>query len=173
MNKKDKINLIVDAAALIAYLVVANPAWTGIGLHEWLGVGVYVVLFVHVLFHMDWVFNTTKRAWTHRSWATTGNWCLDVLIFISLTLCTVAGVLISGDFLPALGLYADGYYFWDPVHSFSAKLLLALLIVHIVVHWKWIVSFFKKKFKGEGVAKAAEDAQVAETAEAEKEVEEA
>ena len=43
--------------------------------------------------------------------------------------------------LPALGLYADGYYFWDPVHAFSAKLLLALIIVHIVVHWRWIFSF--------------------------------
>ena len=145
MNKKDKLNLIMDAVCLVIYLVVANPAWTGIGLHEWLSLGVCVVLFVHVLFHMDWVVKTTTLAFTKPSWATTGNWVLNVLLLITLALCMISGLLISGDVLPALGLYADGYYFWDPVHAFSAKLLLALIIVHIVIHWRWIFSFFKKK----------------------------
>ena len=144
MNKKDKLNLIMDAICLVVYLVVANPSWTGIGLHEWLSLGVCVVLFVHVLFHMDWVFRTTKAAFTKPSWATTGNWVLNLLLVLVFMLCMVSGLLVSGDVLPALGLFADGYYFWDPVHSFSAKLLLALIIVHIVVHWRWIFSFFKK-----------------------------
>ena len=71
-----------------------------------------------------------------------------VLVLLSLALCVVSGLLVSGDVLPALGLYADGYYFWDPVHAFSAKLLLALIIVHIVVHWRWIFSFFKRFTNG-------------------------
>ena len=145
MNKKDRTNLIIDAICLVVYLVVANPAWTGIGFHEWLSLGVFVVLFVHLLFHMDWVIKTTKLAFTKPSWATTGSWVLNLLILISFTLAMLSGILISGDVLPALGLFADGYYFWDPVHAFSAKLLLALIIVHIVVHWRWILSFFKKK----------------------------
>ncbi len=147
MKKKDLINLIVDAVCVLVYLVVANPSWTGIGLHEWLSLGVFVLLFVHVLFHMDWVFKTTKAAFTKPSWATTGNWVLNLLLLLVLTLATISGLLISGDVLPSLGLYADGYYFWDPLHAFSAKLLLALLIVHVVVHWKWITSFFKRKPK--------------------------
>ena len=32
MNKKDKLNMIMDIACLVVYLVVANPSWTGIGL---------------------------------------------------------------------------------------------------------------------------------------------
>ena len=32
-------NLAVDAVALAVYAVVANPAVTGIALHEWLGLG--------------------------------------------------------------------------------------------------------------------------------------
>ena len=126
-----------------------RSSWTGIGLHEWLSLAVFVVLFVHVLFHMDWVIKTTKNAFKHPSWQTTGNWVLNLLLIITLVLCMVSGLLISGDVLPALGLFADGYYFWDPIHSFSAKLLLALIIVHIVVHWRWIFSFFKKAEKEE------------------------
>ena len=145
MNKKDKLNMIMDIICLVVYLVVANPSWTGIGLHEYLSLAVCVVLFVHVLFHMDWVIKTTKLAFTKPSWQTTGNWVLNVLLLLTLALAMVSGILSSGAVLPDLGLFADGYYFWDPVHSFSAKLLLALIIVHIVVHWRWISSFFKKK----------------------------
>ena len=39
--------LIVDALALALYLVVSLPALTGIGLHEWLGLGVGLALLVH------------------------------------------------------------------------------------------------------------------------------
>ena len=61
---------------------------------------------------------------------------------------TVSGIMVSGAVLPALGLYADGYYFWDPLHAIAAKALLALLLVHVVVHWHWLVGFVKNG-KGE------------------------
>ncbi len=157
MKKKDRINLVMDIICVVIYLVVANPSWTGIGVHEWLGLGIFVLLFVHVLFHMDWVFSTTKRAFTKPSWATTGNWILGVLLLITLMLCIISGLFISGDVLQTFGYYATGYYFWDPLHAFSAKLLLALLIVHIVVHWKWIISFFKKHTKKDEIVEEVEE----------------
>ncbi|MEI3231991.1 MAG: DUF4405 domain-containing protein [Gordonibacter pamelaeae] len=55
--------------------------------------------------------------------------------------CVVSGVLVSGAVLPALGYYAQGYYFWDPLHAVSAKVLLALLLVHVVVHARWFMRF--------------------------------
>ena len=140
----DKKNLIVDAIVLLVYIVVATPSMTGIGLHEWISLGVFLLLFVHVLFHMDWVIATTKRIFKNPTFVSVGNYVLDVLLLIVLALCTVSGILISGDVLPAMGMYADGYYFWDPVHAFSAKLLLALIVVHIVTHLKGIINFFKK-----------------------------
>ena len=39
--------LVVDALALVLYVVVSLPALTGVGVHEWLGLGVGVVLLVH------------------------------------------------------------------------------------------------------------------------------
>lgn len=33
--------IIVDAAVLLIYALVANPAMTGIPVHEWLGIGVF------------------------------------------------------------------------------------------------------------------------------------
>ena len=39
----DRRNLALDVAALAVFLVVANPALTGIGIHEWLGLGMFLV----------------------------------------------------------------------------------------------------------------------------------
>lgn len=144
----DRKNLAVDVVALVVYLVVANPALTGIGLHEWLGLGVLVVFLVHGAVHVEWILDGVRASRKHSSWTRTGNLVLDGLILVVFMVVTVSGLLISGAVLPTFGLYAPGYYFWDPLHAVSAKVLLALLLVHVVLHWKWLVSFLKRE-KGE------------------------
>ena len=62
--------------------------------------------------------------------------------------CISSSFSLRNTGLPALGLYADGYYFWDPLHAIAAKALLALLLVHVVAHWRWLAGFFKNG-KGE------------------------
>ena len=39
--------LAFDVVVLVVYLAAANPAITGIGAHEWLGLGVCLVLVAH------------------------------------------------------------------------------------------------------------------------------
>lgn len=139
-----KRNLIVDALALLVYLVVANPLFTGIGVHEWIGLGLLVVFFVHCALHTDWVVDAIHSTFSSPSWTKTGNLALDALILAAFMVVTVSGLMVSGAVLPTFGLYAEGYYFWDPLHAISAKVLLALLLVHVVVHGKWFVLFIKK-----------------------------
>ena len=144
----DRRNLAIDIAALAVYLVAANPAVTGIGIHEWLGLGMLVIFFVHAAMHVDWVIEAVRGSFVRLSWARTGNAVLDLVIVAVVMVVMVSGVMVSGAVLPALGLYADGYYFWDPLHAIAAKALLALLLVHVVAHWRWLAGFFKNG-KGE------------------------
>ena len=55
---------------------------------------------------------------------------LDVALVLSVVVVALSGLMESGAVLPTFGLYAEGYYFWGPLHATSAKVLLALLIVH-------------------------------------------
>ena len=145
MDQKTKRRFILDVIALAVYLVAANPALTGVPAHEWMGAGLFVVFVVHAVQHADWVAETVRALFDHPSPSRIGHFVLDALILVSFMVCTVSGLLVSGTVLQMLGLYADGYFFWDPLHAASAKLLLALIIVHIAVHWRWIAARLGRK----------------------------
>lgn len=119
--------LVVDVLALALYIVVSLPALTGVGPHEWLGLGVGLVLLVHGVQHADFV---TRLLSGHRSLRVAGRVLLDVALVIAVVVVVLSGLMESGAVLLSFGLYAEGYYFWGPLHAASAKVLLALLIVH-------------------------------------------
>lgn len=137
--------LAIDGIALAIYLVAANPSITGIPAHEWLGVAVLVALIAHCTFSLPRFFDMVRACRCSFSAASAGSLALDALILIVFMACLVSGAMVSGTLLPAFGFVAHGYYFWDPLHATSAKMLLALLLVHIVMHWRWIASFRRKK----------------------------
>lgn len=143
----DKKKLAIDAVVLVAYLVAANPALTGVSAHEWIGLGALVVLAVHVVVSADRltaIARSLRRGKARGKVFGVGRVALDALTALALVTCVVSGLMVSGAVLPAFGFYADGYYFWNPLHAVSAKVLLALILVHVVTHWKWITGFFGK-----------------------------
>lgn len=139
-----KRNIVIDAVALLVYMLVSFPALTGIPVHEWMGLGLYVVFFVHVCVQTGWILSTIRRVRDKKPAKEVGRLVLNVLLLIFLTLVTVSGLMVSGHVLPSLGLYANGYFFWAPLHAFSAKALFALILIHIVIHLRTVASFFKK-----------------------------
>lgn len=141
-------NIFGDLVVLVACGIVMNPVWTGVGLHEWVGLVLFAVAFVHCALHAEWAADAVSGIARGISAARLGNLALDALLLIAFTVAMVSGILISGAVLPALGLYADGYYFWDPLHAISAKVFLAVLIVHVVAHWKWLYGFFRRGKSG-------------------------
>lgn len=112
-----------DIAVLAVYLLAANPALTGIPLHEFLGLGAFIMVAAHVVESGEGLGGRGR----------VGQLVLNAVLFLALAVCVVSGVMVSGAALPSLGLYATGYSFWDPLHAVAAKVLLAALIVHVVV----------------------------------------
>lgn len=118
-----------DAVVLVVYLIAANPAITGIPAHEYAGLGAFLAMSAHVLASAGGLAGRGRPAYL----------VLNGVLLLSLVTCAVSGVMVSGTVLPALGLYATGYYFWNPLHALSAKVLLAALLVHIALRMPAVV----------------------------------
>lgn len=138
-----------DLVVLVAYLVAANPAFTGIPAHEYMGLAAVVVMAAHMVASADGLLAFRRGRW--------GRAVLNVILLAALATCAVSGVMVSGDVLPALGLYAAGYHFWDPLHALSAKVLLAALIVHVVLRAPmvrvWVRSHGARAATGDALAR--------------------
>ena len=50
-----------DAVILAGYTVAYSYGWTGVVIHEWLGIGLGIALLLHLTLHWDWVVRTTRR----------------------------------------------------------------------------------------------------------------
>lgn len=128
-------HVLFDVAVLSVYLLVANPVLTGIPLHEFVGLGTFVVVAAHVVASADGLGGRGRA----------GQLLLNAVLLLSLAVCVVSGVMVSGTVLPAMGLYATGYSFWDPLHAVAAKVLLAALIVHVVVRAPAALAVLRRK----------------------------
>ncbi|MDR1014802.1 MAG: DUF4405 domain-containing protein [Coriobacteriales bacterium] len=128
----DRRILVFDICLFAGLAAALNPTLTGFVLHEWLGLAFAAVLAVHVAMRLPVL---ARQAWALRRPTVVGDFLVSVLLFIDLAACLVSGVLMSGSVLATLGLYAPGYLVWNPIHAFTAKAMLALGIIHVVLHW--------------------------------------
>lgn len=85
-----------DAVVLVVYLVAANPALTGVPVHEFIGLGAFVVMGVHIVASGDGLAGRGRA----------GRLALNIVLLVALAACVVSGVMVSGAALPSLGLYA-------------------------------------------------------------------
>ena len=135
--------LVVDVFALVAYIAASMPFVTGIGLHEWLGLGLIVVLLAHCTSGVGWMLSAVRNPAGDKML----HFALAMLLLLALAATAVSGLMISGAVLPVFGYVAPGFYFWNPLHALAAKVLMALLIVHLVLHAR-LVHGVVAKWKG-------------------------
>ena len=78
---------------LAVYLVTVTPVVTGIPLHEYLGLGAFVVIAAHV------AVSAAGLAGRGRP----GCLALNAVLLLALAVTVVSGIMVSGDVLTALG----------------------------------------------------------------------
>lgn len=139
-----KVNLLLDAVILAAFLPALDPRLTGIAIHEWLGVAGAAAVVVHLLLHWEWIVSVTRRFLGRTSGAARLNYVVDALFFIDLVVISLSGLMVSQALLPLVGLAAPGGTVWLVAHSLSADLALVLVAVHAALHWKWIVNAVRR-----------------------------
>ena len=56
-----RINLLVDGTIFIGFLVAMAPRFSGLAVHEWLGIAFAAAIVTHLLLHWDWIVSVTAR----------------------------------------------------------------------------------------------------------------
>ena len=141
---RNKTNLIVDSVIFLAFLVAMAPHFTGMAIHEWLGIAFGAAITTHLLLHWQWIVEITKRFFGKAQWSARINYILNALLFIDITLIIFSGLMISEEALPLIGLQLAQSRSWRGLHGTFADLFVVLVGLHAALHWKWIVNMFKR-----------------------------
>jgi Domain of unknown function (DUF4405) len=140
---RTRLDFWLDAVLLVAYTLAYSLGFTGIAVHEWLGIGLGLVLVTHLALHWDWVLRTTRKLI-----APGGRdrfiWLVNLALLLSMTLCITSGVMISEVALEQLGIRSPSGPFWNQMHSTTATLTLILVPVHAALRWRWIAGVARR-----------------------------
>ena len=137
---RTRLDFWLDAAVLVGFTGAYSYGFTGIVVHEWLGLAVGLVLLVHLTLHWDWVIRTTRRLFRRRGQDRL-IWLVNLALLFAMTLCVASGIMISRVAMPALGFFLiTASPFWNRLHLLTADITLGLVPVHIALRWRWIVS---------------------------------
>jgi len=135
----------LDAAILAGYTLAYSFGFTGVAVHEWLGLALGLVLLVHLTLHWDWVIRTTRRLFA-RNGRDRLVWLVNLALLFAMTLCVASGVMISRVALPALGFFLTTSLFWNRLHILTAEITLGLVPVHAALRWRWIAGVGRRIF---------------------------
>jgi hypothetical protein len=141
-----KINLILDIVIFAAFLVVDDPALTGMTIHEWLALALAATIVTHLLFHWNWLVALSRKFFKNLFHQSLLNYLVDALFFISLTAAMLSGLLISKSVMQTLGFQMNGNHAWESIHKLVADLSLLMLGLHFALHFKWVVTNLKRYF---------------------------
>src|SRR5690242_15722482 len=109
---RSKTNLIVDSAIFIAFLVAMAPHFSGIAVHEWLGIAFGAAIITHLLLHWQWIVEITRRLFGKVAWSARINYILNTALFIDITLIIFSGLMISEVALPFVGIQLAQNHSW-------------------------------------------------------------
>ena len=137
----------LDLVLLIAFTLDYSFQFTGLSIHEWIGLGFGAALLFHVTLHWDWVLRTTKRLFGRLAERERVRWIVDFALLFVMTLCVASGMLISQSALPAIGWSPAGGAFWTGLHTTSADVTVALVGLHVALSWRWCLTVGRRMIR--------------------------
>ena len=142
ITKTNKTNWILDVVILVNFLLAFFLDLTGIVLHQWLGVTLFLLVITHLIKHADWVRTVFSRFLLKTPARPKLYWMIDFLLLFGMVVIVETGLVISTWF----NLTLANYLVWYDLHLFSSIATLALAAVKLAFHWRWIACTTKKMF---------------------------
>lgn len=134
----------LDAVLLVSVCALETVPFTGMVLHEWLGLAIIGMIVAHLLLSWAWIGAKTRQLFTAQPARARINYLLNLGLFACMTAVVFSGILISQDAVPALtGKPAADLtiqFGWDAVHRRVSDWVLILAGLHLAINWEWSVA---------------------------------
>jgi hypothetical protein len=144
-NNTHQTKWIIDAGLFAGFLIASLLDLTGLAVHQWLGLAVGVLAGYHLLAHWRWVKSVTQRWFGRTSGQARRFYLIDASLLAGFSLILLSGLVISTWFDLSLASYAA----WRSIHLTVTIMTLALVVVKIGLHWRWIVKVGGRMLQGE------------------------
>lgn len=145
-----KITFWLDATLLVSVCALQTLHFTGLILHEWLGLAVVPLILIHLLLSWNWIAAETRRFLAPQSARARINYLLNLSLFATVTAATYSGILISQMAIPTLTRTKASTvldYKWDKLHYEFAIMVVILTGLHLAINWEWALGAGKRIFR--------------------------
>lgn len=144
MKGKQIVKILVDIGMTVVLLLLMTYELIGQAVHEWLGVGIFVLAVAHHVLNGRWSRSLLKGKYTALRVLQT---VLAVLVLFCLLGSMVSGIILSREvfaFLPIRG----GMAFARNLHMISAYWGFVVMALHLGFHWSMMMGMARKMTKG-------------------------
>jgi hypothetical protein len=144
-HTRNRTSAIIDSIMFGVFIVTTAPQFTGISLHEWLGLGLAGITVVHLVRNWDWLVATVNKLLSLGTVHNKTSIILNIVLFVLFTLLTYSGIAISESVMPWLGITWLDNADWRMLHNLFSNLTVVAMAAHVALHWNWIVSIVQKQ----------------------------
>jgi cytochrome b len=147
---KSRLQLVfwLDVVLLLSVCALETVPFTGLWLHEWLGLVFAAMVVVHLLLSWTWIASTSARLFAAQSSRTRINYLLNLCLFACMTAIVVSGVIISQEAIPAMfGRKLPGAETsvpWNFIHDRLSDAIVILAGLHLAINWDWSAAAARK-----------------------------
>jgi hypothetical protein len=141
---RTKLNLTLDIGLALLFVLSMEVYFTGLPLHELLGLFFAAGIVIHLLLHWKWIVTLTRTFFKKLLHESRFNYVLNTALAVAVITLIASGIVISETLGLNLALEDSTNLFWLTGHVLSAQLIILLIAVHIAMHWKWILANSKK-----------------------------
>lgn len=139
-----KLNLWIDIVLFVAFIVDYNTHFTGIAIHEWLGIALIALFVYHLLLHWSWIVTMVSRVTQILPTIDRIKSVVDLLLYVAMVIVIASGIWISEVAMGQLGITIQPSGFWRQLHHLSAEMTIWLTGLHLALSWSWIVTNFNR-----------------------------
>ena len=136
--------------------------YTWYEIHNWTSVALFVIVAIHIVLHWRWIVETTRRVADHlqrRSNKVLELYGAAAALFILFVFDSGSGLILwlalprgVGDYNQMVNQTGRTYLglqrnVWLDLHAWVAVSIVAILLVHLILNWNWVVSVTRRIFR--------------------------